>query len=168
MATREKKVLIQDVSRADAEQAFADYNTCYSQLEIQNGKMNAELTAVKEKYESKINELQKQKDAHFEVLQTYAENNPDEFKDKKSMDFTHGTIGFRTGTPKLSLLKGYKWPAVLDLVKKHLKKYIRTKEEVDKESLLSDRNSIDLSSVGLKMEQDETFYVAPALEAVNN
>ncbi|KAK6033563.1 bacteriophage Mu Gam like protein [Ostertagia ostertagi] len=129
--------------------------------------MNNEITTVKEKYESKINALQEEKEQAFEVMQAYAENNPTEFEGKKSKDFTHGTIGFRTGTPKLSLRKGYKWAGVLDLVKQHMKKYIRTKEELDKDGLLMARKDVDLKTVGLEVVQDESFYVSPKLEVVS-
>ena len=166
---RQKKTLIQEVNRDNAEEAFAGYNHCISKLEVQQGKMNAELTAVKEKYEPVIGKLQEERDQHFEMLQAYAEANPELFTDKKSMEFTHGTIGFRTGMPKLNTRKGFKWPAVFELVKSSLKKYIRTKEEVDKEGLLADRVALGdkLKDVGLEVVQDETFFVAPNLEVVS-
>lgn len=165
---RQSKKLIAEVNREAAEEAFARYNNCVSRLEVQQGKMNSEITAVKEKYETNISKLQDEKDEAFEMLQAYAESNPELFQDKKSLDFTHGTIGFRTGMPKLSPRKGFKWPAVFELVKQRLTKYIRTKEEVDKEALLADRNVLadQLKDVGLEVVQDETFYVAPNLEQV--
>ncbi len=166
MSVREKKKLITEVSREAAEDAFAAYNTCYSQLEVQQGKMNAELTAVKEKYENKIKDLQEKKDEHFEVMQAYAEEHPELFQAKKSMEFTHGIIGFRTGTPKLATLKGFKWPAVFTLVKDKWPAYIRSKEELDKESLLANRAELNLKDVGVEVVQEESFYVQPALEVV--
>lgn len=163
---RQSKVLVTAATIEDCESAFADYNRCLSELEIFQGKMNGEITAIKEKYEARINKLQEQRDQAFEAMQSYAEANRDEFGDKKSMEFTHGSIGFRTGMPKLSPRKGFKWPAVLELVKANLKRYIRTKEEIDKEGILSDRARLDLKSVGLEVKQDETFFVAPNLEVV--
>lgn len=170
MAKRESKKVISDVNRERAEEAFAQYNSCISRLEVQQGKMNAEVTAVKEKYENTISKLQEEKEEQFELLQYYAEENPELFADKKSIEFTHGTIGFRTGMPKLATRKGYKWPAIFELVKDKLKKYIRIKEEVDKEALLADRNNLGerLKEVGLEVVQDETFYVAPNLQDVSS
>lgn len=164
--TRQKKTIISNVSRDQAEEAFSMYNQSIAELEVLQGKMNSEITAVKDKYESKINPLQEQKDKQFEVLQVYAEENRDDFKDKKSIDFTHGTIGFRTGTPKLTTRKGFKWPAVIELIKEKCKKYIRSKEEVNKEGLIADRAKVDLKAIGLEVTQDETFYVSPKLEQV--
>lgn len=168
---RQTKKLIAEVNREAAEEAFARYNNCVSRLEVQQGKMNSELTAVKEKYESNISKLQDEKDEAFEMLQAFAESNPDLFQDKKSIDFTHGTIGFRTGTPKLVTRKGFTWPAVLQLVKGKIGKYIRSKEELDKELLLADRKTLGeatLKELGMEVKQDETFYVAPNLEQVAN
>jgi phage host-nuclease inhibitor protein Gam len=163
---RQTKKLIQEVTQNACEEAFADYNACISDLQVLEGKMNAEITRVKEKYESRISLLQAERDDAFEVMQAWAEYNPDRFADKKSLDFTHGTIGFRTGMPKLSLLRGFKWPAVLQLVKQNLPAYVRVKEDVDKERMLADRNAIDLKRVGVCVEQDETFFVQPRLEEV--
>lgn len=168
MAKRESKKLIQEVTLESCEDAFAQYNRCVSDLQVIEGKMNAEITAIKEKYESRINKLQEVKDENFEVMQAWAENNPDQFESKKSIDFTHGTIGFRTGMPKLSLRKGYTWSSVLDIVKDKVKNFVRTKEEVDKDGLLAARETTDLKSLGLEVKQDETFYVQPALEVVSN
>jgi len=165
--SRQSKKLIQEVTREACDEAFANYNRCVSNLEVIQGKMNSEITTVKEKYEDKISKLQEEKDEHFEMMQTYAESNPELFADKKSIETTHGVFGFRTGMPKLSTRKGFKWPAVLELVKEKMKKYIRSKEELDKEALLADRAAIDLKSVGLEVTQDETFYVQPALENIS-
>lgn len=166
MSKRESKKLIQEVTSDACNEAFASYNRCVSELEVVQGKMNNEITSVKEKYESKITKLQDEKDEHFEMMQAFAEGHPELFTNKKSIETTHGVYGFRTGTPKLSPMKGFKWPGIFELVKERFSKYIRTKEELDKEKLLADRNEIDLKAVKLEVVQDETFYVQPSLENV--
>lgn len=165
--TRKKKVLLQEVNLEACEQAFCAYNSCTAQLQILEGEMNRELTDVKDRYEMRIARLQEQQEQHFEVMQAYAECNPDRFEKKKSLEFTHGIIGFRTGTPKLKPGKGFTWAGVFEMVKVKLPVFIRTKEELDKERLLADRNTIDLKGLGLEVAQDESFYVAPKLETVS-
>lgn len=165
--TRVSKKLITEVNREKAEEAFADYNRATSQLQIIEGKMNAEITTIKEKHEAKINSLQEQKDECFEVMQVYAEANPELFGDKKSVDWTHGKFGFRTGMPKLQTLKGFKWPAVLALVKQKLNGYTRVKEDLDKEKILANRTELDLKSIGVEVVQDESFFIEPNLETVS-
>ena len=89
---------------------------------------------------------------------------------------THGTIGFRTGTPKLKTLKGFNWASALELVKRVLPGYVRTTDEIAKDKLLADREleavvigssdesvpmSEALAGCGITVVQDETFYVEP-------
>ncbi len=167
---RQKKVLLQEVSRQDAEDAFSNYNDIVSRLNIIEGKMNVELTKVKSKYESDVNELQDLRDEYFEKMQAFAEANPQLFEKKKSIEFMHGVIGFRTGTPKLKTLKGFTWESVKTLIKKVLPGYIRTEEAVAKDLLLANREKdevkLALKDVGLMVDQDESFYVQPKLEEV--
>jgi phage host-nuclease inhibitor protein Gam len=165
--SRESKKVIASVSREEAETAFADYNRATSQLQIIEGKMNNEITAIKEKHEAKINQLQEQKGECFEKMQVYAEGAPELFADKKSVDWVHGSFGFRTGMPKLATRKGFKWPAVFELVKERFSSYIRIKEELDKEKIMADRNDLDLKQIGLEVTQDESFFMVPNLEQVS-
>lgn len=170
MATRQKKKLIQEVTREAAEDAFAKYNQCHSKLEIIQGKMNAEISKIKEKYDDNIAALQDEKDENFEMIQAYAEAHPELFEKRKSAEWTHGTFGFRTGTHKLKTLKGFTWDKVKELVKHMLPDYIRSKEEVNKDLILLDREKPILKekmkSLGLEVVQDETFFVQPNLEDV--
>ncbi len=96
-------------------------------------------------------------------MQTYAQENPEIFGKKKSVDGAHGTFGFRTGTPKLKLKKGFTWGAVTNLLKEFLPSYIRTTEEPAKDKLLADREDEEVSAlfpkVGISVAQDETFFI---------
>jgi len=96
----------------------------------------------------------------------WAKKNPGEFRGLKSIEMTHGTVGYRTGQPKLKLLKGWTWEKVLATLKPL---YVRTKREPDKEALLAARRDIGaegFASVGLLVDQDETFFVEPKREPV--
>ena len=80
----------------------------------------------------------------------------------KSAASSLGIFGFRIGQPKLVLLnRKWKWSDVLTALKQteQLDK-IRTKEEPDKDALkkLSDP---ELASLGLRIEQDEPFFIEP-------
>lgn len=165
---RQKKQLLRGITRDAAEEAFAKYNTAVSSLTVVEGKMNKEITNVKKKYDESITELQDERDGQFEVLQTYAEEHAELFEKKKSAEFTHGVIGFRTGTPKLKTLKGFTWESVKTLIKKVLPSYIRTEEAVAKDLLLANREKDEvkneLANIGLMVDQDESFYVSPKLE----
>ena len=80
----------------------------------------------------------------------------------------HGTIGFRTGTPKLKTLKGFTWASALELVKEFLPDYVRQTWDIAKDKLLADRDAEEMLSrmakCGMQVVQDEAFYVEPKKE----
>ena len=167
--TREKKVVVSGVTRDQMEEAFGKFALADAKIQGINAKMDAEITKIRDRNADALAEYQEQKDAAFDVLQTYAvENRDDLFTKRKSMETTHGILGFRTGTPKLKTLKGFTWAAVLELLKRTKPEYVRTSEEVAKDKLLADRESEEMPelmrTVGIKVDQDETFFVEPKKE----
>jgi phage host-nuclease inhibitor protein Gam len=169
MAKREKKTIISGVSRETADEAFA----LFAKADAQTAKITADIelqcAKIREKYAEKLADLEGQKAMAFDTLQAYAsENKGSLFTKKKSLDMVHGTIGFRTGTPKLKTLKGFTWASALQLVREFLPSYIRTTEEITKDKLLADRDiegmADDMSRCGIQVVQDETFFVEPKKE----
>lgn len=169
MAKREKKTIISGVSRETADEAFA----LFAKADAQTAKITADIelqcAKIREKYAEKLADLEWQKAMAFDTLQAYAsENKGSLFTKKKSLDMVHGTIGFRTGTPKLKTLKGFTWASALQLVREFLPSYIRTTEEITKDKLLADRDiegmADDMSRCGIQVVQDETFFVEPKKE----
>lgn len=158
------------ISREQAEQAFAEFASADAQVQNLTSKMDLEMTKIREKYAERLAELNAGKEKSFEIIQAYAIENKDVlFVKKKSVESAHGTFGFRTGTPKLKNLKGFTWAAVTNLAKQFLPAYIRVSEELDKQSLLSDREKEDvagkLSQIGVQVVQEEAFFVEPKKEA---
>lgn len=167
--TREKKVLVANVTRDDFESAFAEYAAADAKFQHTTAKMDMEITRIREKYQEQIAQFQEAKDKAFEVMQVFAiENKEEMFAKKKSIDTVHGIAGFRTGTPKLKTLKGYTWGVVTNLLKEFLPAYVRTSEEPAKDKLLADRDNEEVASqfqrVGIEVVQDETFFVEPKKE----
>ena len=169
MAKREKKKIISGVTRETADEALATYAMADAQAAKIAADIELQCVKIREKYADKIAELEGQKAAAFDTLQAYAsENKGDLFTKKKSLDMVHGTIGFRTGTPKLKTLKGFTWASALQLVREFLPSYIRTTEEITKDKLLADREveglSDNMNRCGIQVVQDETFFVEPKKE----
>ena len=181
MTKRQKKVVRTGVTKDQAEEAFA----VYAKAKAEQAKINAEIelqcARVREKHQEKLSQLTELQEGMFEVLQTYALENHDElFTKKKSLGMVHGLIGFRTGTPKRKTLKGFTWASALQLVKEFLPSFIRRTEEIDKGSLLSERDSEYLemgqfpgegrplrevmAKCGISVVQDESFFVEPKTE----
>lgn len=167
--TRVSKVVISGVKRDQMEEAFGKFALADAKLQGINAKMDAEIIKIREKNADELAKWQQERDGALEVLQTFATENRDElFTKKKSMETTHGVLGFRTGTPKLKTRKGFTWAAVLELLKEFGKDYVRTTEEVAKDKLLADRDNEQMpdlmQKVGIIVDQDESFFVEPKKE----
>ena len=190
---RKKKTIIVGVTREKADDAFASYAKSDAQIQKINAEIDLQCAKIREKYADRLSVLTIERDASFDILQSFATEHQDElFQKKKSLDMSHGTIGFRTGTPKLKTLKGFTWASALQLVKRFLPSYVRQTEEIAKDKLLADRDieleplplhdlspaevsssagvrsmrSV-LSECGIEVVQDETFYVEAKKEELS-
>jgi phage host-nuclease inhibitor protein Gam len=171
MAKREKKVIVTGVTRERAEGSFADYASADAKQQRITAGIDVQVTKIREKYQDELAELQRIKDDAFDIMETFAKEKKDElFLKKKSMEFAHGILGFRMGTPKLKLRKGFTWAGVLELLKVHGSEYVRKTEEPAKDKLLADRDVPEsqevYAKVGVFVDQDETFFVEPKKEEV--
>lgn len=169
MAKRTKKTIISGVTREQADAAFAQYVKATAQSEKITAEIELQCAKIREKYASQLATLNSDAEQAFDTLQSYAtENQAELFTKKKSLEMAHGTIGFRTGTPKLKTLKGFTWASALQLVKEFLPNFIRKTEEIAKDKMLADRESEGmvekLSKCGITVVQDETFFVEPKKE----
>ena len=181
MATRQKKTLIQGITAEQANDAFANYAKADAQINKINADIELQCAKIREKRADELTRLSDEREKAFDTLQAYAvENQAELFTKKKSLDMTHGTIGFRTGTPKLKTLKGFTWASALQLVKEFLPGYVRQTEEIAKDKLLADRDSDvmvagdplgpgkpmreQMAKCGIAVTQDETFFVEPKKE----
>lgn len=103
----------------------------------------------------------------------WAEAHPEEFGKHKSLETIHGVLGWRTGNVSLKTLAGWTWDRVLEKIRSlpAMIAYIRAKEEVAKDVILSDREvlgSEGLRLIGVKVVQTETFFVEPKIEETEN
>ena len=172
MATRKKKTIITGVTREAADEAFATYAKADAQITKINAEIELACAKIREKYADKLATLTDEREQAFDTLQSFAtENQAELFTKKKSLEMAHGTIGFRTGTPKLKTLKGFTWEAAKNLVKEFIPSFIRTSEEVAKDKLLADREAEGMAEkmakCGIQVVQEETFYVEPKKEDVS-
>lgn len=169
MAKRTKKTVHSGISREEADKAFAEFAQADAKVCSITAKMDLEMTKIREKYADQLAELNDVKERSFDIVQVYALENKEElFSKRKSVESAHGVFGFRTGTPKLKTLKGFTWPAVVNLCKEFLPDYVRTTYEVAKDKLLADRDKEEVRNhfedVGVMVTQDETFYLEPKKE----
>lgn len=168
--TRVKKKVISNVTRDQAETAMAEFAKSANDLSAIEAKMNSELAAIREKYQDRITELNDKKDEQFEVLEVFANETNESWGKKKSLDLVHGTIGFRTGTPKLKYEKGFNGKSVVAILAEKFPDYVRTVTEINKEKLIADRENDGFQKLcekaHISIDQDETFFVESKSEAL--
>lgn len=135
--------------------------------------MNEKIQIIKESFDVKTAERRGENELLGQRVEEYCFKNKAEFEKVRSKDLTHGTVGFRNTPPKvLQLSKKYTVTTSLELLKRIFKKaYVRTKEEVNKDAILADYaakklTDTKLASVGLKVDQDEKFYLECNWESI--
>lgn len=142
----------------------------------------AALKEVDDIHSPEIKSLNEQLAARTEQIKAWAEANAEAFGKLRSIETIHGTLGWRMGQWQCDKLAGWIWQAgkktkagakvVLDALKARFgKAYIRIKEEVDADGLIADRAKLtaqDLSQCGVRIFQEESFYVDPKVEDTDN
>jgi hypothetical protein len=101
------------------------------------------------------------RDAIAEEMEIYFKANRKEI-DKKSIELDFGRAGMRLSPPKLALRKGWKWERVLAAVKAKFadwSPFISVKEALNKEVLKANLTESVLADIGLKLKQDEEFFI---------
>jgi phage host-nuclease inhibitor protein Gam len=159
-----KKIKADAVTHRDqVNEAIAEMGTLQRERVRIEAAMNDKLAAVKARYEAlakpkgdRINEL------GLGVKLWCEANRATLTKDGrvKFHEFATGVVKWRL-TPWAVSLKNV--AEVLALIKaKGLTQYIRTKEEIDKEALLADRETLGDSIKGVRIGQKEEFSIEPA------
>ena len=151
----------------DANDTIAQIGALKRHVALINLGLNEDIDQLKKKAVTDCEPM----NAQIEILETslarYAEyNKADLFAKKKSHDLPFGTFGFRQST-KLATIGKTTFKRVLELLQdRNLGKYIRTKEEVDKESLKGAGEEL-LKTLGCKVSvTDEFFYEVAEQESV--
>lgn len=127
--------------------------------------MNSKIQDVKKRFEEETAEARAQKTMLQSEIEAFCLMNKADFLKQRTVKLIHGSIGFRTNPPKVTLLnRKYNLATAIELLKRVFTgKYLRTKEEIDKETILADYASKQLddqklAGVGLKVDQEETFF----------
>lgn len=138
------KKVVQDVTREHAVEAFAALAVASASNKKINADMELKFAEIREKNQARLEENATVIEESTEILKAFLEQHPEVLGKKRSVELTHGTIGYRLGQPALKTKKGFTWEACTNLIKELLKtkngqQYYRTTEVIDKEKLLADR-----------------------------
>jgi len=163
------------IAQEEAGQILIDLSVQSNEKRRLTAAMDAKILEVRNEFQARLDACDKAIAVYAEYLEDFALSNPEIFpKDRKSVEWTGGKMGFRTSTPSLALLnRKVNWAQVLAIVTlRRFRKFMRIKKEVDKEAILARCGTVEkptrfqtkvLPMLGLKLVQDEAFYVEPAL-----
>lgn len=172
MATKTKKKTFTNVTLDEAQEASQTYAVNSTKLQKIEAKMNEEINSVKSKYQDQITELKEECEEPLAMLEAFAFEQKSSWGKKKSFELLHCVVSFRTGTPKVDKSKKFTWDGVVELMKKNklFKNFIRTKEEINKDAILAEKNEELLDRLkeecSVEVVQDETFSVDVKKEEV--
>ena len=160
-----------NMSLAEAEEVMGIYAKADASIEKINATMDLEISKIRDKYKDKIANHTLERDEAESKLNIFCTQNKTEFfSNKKTLQLSHGDLGFRTGTPALKPMKGFTLASILKLAKEFLPEYVRTKEELDKEALIAARNIEGMNEkyehIGAQIVQEEKWFIELKKEAV--
>lgn len=135
-------------------------------IERINGEVTLECNRIKELRSSEVERLENEKKYLEQCISSFCEDNKADFADKRSKEFTFGTIGYK-------LSKSVSIPRVkekLDKLIKAIKSYGHTdcivyEEKINKDALVELDDS-SLVKLGLKRTIKDNFRIVPRLEAL--
>jgi phage host-nuclease inhibitor protein Gam len=155
-------------TREEADRLLGDIASLKSKEQQITGEMNEAITALRRNYDAQLVTLGADLDEKTAIVKDWADANPAEFGERKSLALTHGEIGYRIGNPALKTLAGWTWDRVLERLRQGgwMSQYLRIKQEVDKEKIIADRATLgeSLASIGVRVVQAETFFIEPKIE----
>lgn len=171
MSKRTKTKSFAHLTREEVAELVGQYTASAIKLQTFLSDMDQGLQKVRDRYEPEIERVSNLQTELHAQIQSWAEAHRDEFGKRKSMEFLSGLIGWRTGTHKLKTLAKWTWDRVLEKIKSlpAMKDYVRVKDEVARETIIADREHLGpemLAAIGVRVVQDETFYVEPKLTEV--
>lgn len=157
-------------SRAEMETLVGEIAALRIQAVQEMASLDTEINRARAAYESVLSNLSEKIELKVSLAKAWADMNPSEFAGKKSIEFLHGTVAFRTGMPSLKPLSGWTLELVLEAIKTKpnwREEYVRTKDEVNKEKILAAYphvlDAADLRRMGLRFTQSESFKVETPL-----
>jgi phage host-nuclease inhibitor protein Gam len=154
-------------TREALESLIGEIAALKNQQRLLTAAMDGQIQEIRGQYEAQLTVQNEALDEKVERARAWSEANPREFGAARSIETMHGVLGWRTGQPALKTLPGWTFDRVLQTLKSlGAPGYIRVKEEVHKQNLLSDREAIGaekLREIGLRVVQEETFFVEPKL-----
>lgn len=161
---------ITEVSLQEAEKHLLDFANAASQIKMIQGEIELKVAQIRDQWQTSLAQYEAIQREAATKLQIFAETNRDVyFAKRKSLELTHGIIGFRMGNLSLKKPGNRTWEVITGILQKEAPEYVRTKQEPNKEALIADSSKLKalFEKTGLSISQTESFYVEPKEEGGN-
>lgn len=162
------------VSYEELDRKLLEIGRYDSLIKKSEARMNQLIQNIKEKHEQDTADARAQKSLLEQEVESFCLANKADFNNQRTKTFVHGKVSFRTNPPKVvQLNKKFTIKTSLEFLKKLFPSYVRSKEEIDKEKILSDYaagtiKDDNLAGVGLRVDQDETLTIEPDWEELKS
>jgi phage host-nuclease inhibitor protein Gam len=161
---RRKKVQVIAPDKSELPAIMKSYKDAESELKKIQAEKELKIAKIREQYTDREMQYDTVLSICTDKLEAYAvANRESEFSKKKSMELSHGSIGFRVGQWKVSQRLGFKVAQSLALLRDKAYRFVRQKEEIDKEAIINEREREEVMAIvrecGLELTQEETFYI---------
>ncbi len=162
---RTKKTVVQPPSKDELPEIMETFAKAESEIKALEGKEELELLEIRKRYVDLAKSANQKRTEAIGKLEAFGLQNRDKlFTEKRSLPLPHGTIGFRLGQHKIAKPKSLTWDKAATALTESHPDLIRTKVEVDKEKIISQReNKVqagELAKIGLTVVQEETFFIS--------
>ena len=153
-------------TKDDAIALLGELRSFNNQLARVQLEMDHAIKLIHDRHQPQLEAIAAQIKTAEAILEAWSVSHPADFKPNKSIESLHGVFGFRLGQPQLKPLKPLTWAKILDTLQRMpgAEKFVRTKAEVDKETILAQRNEIgelNLRKIGVRVIQEERFFADP-------
>ncbi|RRD90090.1 host-nuclease inhibitor Gam family protein [Conchiformibius steedae] len=160
--TRVKTAALSNQSKQDIIDAIKQIGDISREVKRQEAEMNDGIAALQQQYAEATAPLNAQMEELQKTVQVWCEANRDALTDNgsvKSADLVTGTVKWRNNPPSVRVTGT---AAVLALLKANpdLERFVRVKEEVNKDAVLNERDKFDSGQVpGLKIVEGREYFV---------
>ncbi len=154
-------------SREALESVMGEYAKATIDAAALQAEMESRIAEIRTAYEVRFADLGEMAEGLLADIEAWAAGHPEAFADRKSLELLHGTIGFRTSTPRVALPRGTDENGLAtQLADAGLSIYTRTLRELDRQRILADCANPDdgeearrvLAAYGIRVAQSERFF----------
>jgi hypothetical protein len=162
-----KKKMPKGITDEQAKEAMAAYANCTAQIGKLDAQAKIKIAEIERELAEKKTALATDASDAYNILEVYANENPEKFEEKKSLELPGGMIGFRSGKATIAEKEGFTMEEIIKKVEKIFPDFIKVSKSLVKASInakITDSTVVKkLEKCGLEVKDaEETFFVKAA------